>query len=355
MIHFTPGRWAEVRENYDAWWEGRLSRPLVKIRARGFDPGRPEPKAPMLSQANCHDFSIPPEEVIDTIDYWMSQCEFIGDAYPIVNMATQFGPGVLAAFCGAKLDNSSGRVWFFPPKKQAVEETHIRYDRENPWVKRIKALYRAGLERWGDQVLLGMPDLGGVMDVIATFRGSEELLLELYDAPEEVHRLRRETLAAWMEAYEDMAQTLSGNPGHSDWIGLYSSQPASVLQSDFCYMISTEMFDEFVLPDIKAACRKLGRAIYHLDGIGELNHLDHLLEIPELNAVQWVPGDGKPTPRHWPEIYRKIAAAGKGMHVVGSPEELELVRQAVPEGRFYGVYDIESPKEAREILDRLNR
>ena len=349
MIHFAEERWAQTRQVYDDWWEGRLSRPLIKSRVRCFDPGRPAPKAPLLSQENCHDFSYTPEEIVDAMDYALSQYAFLGDAFPMVNFDS-FGPGVLAAFCGAVLDNTSGRVWFFPPRKLPIDRLHIRYDPENRWVRRIKAIYRAGLDRWEGKVLMGMPDLGGVMDVIAAFRGSEELLMDLYDAPEEVHRLRGEVYTAWMEAYRDLSACLEGNPGWSDWDGLYSDRPSYVLQSDFCYMISTPMFDEFVFPDIRDACRELGRAIYHLDGVGELRHLDHLLAIPELNAVQWVYGDGQPSARHWIEVYRKIAAAGKGIHLVGDREDLEIVRRAVPEGRFYADLSGGCPEEAREML-----
>jgi hypothetical protein len=39
----------------------------------------------------------------------------------------------------------------------------------------------------------------------------------------------------------------------------------------------------------------LPRTFYHLDGIGQLHHLDLVLSIAELDGVQWVPGDGKPT------------------------------------------------------------
>jgi hypothetical protein len=41
-----------------------------------------------------------------------------------------------------------------------------------------------------------------------------------------------------------------------------------------------------------------------------------VLSIPELDGVQWIPGDGKPTCAHWPEVYRKIAAAGKKIQII---------------------------------------
>jgi 5-methyltetrahydrofolate--homocysteine methyltransferase len=76
-------------------------------------------------------------------------------------------------------------------------------------------------------------------------------------------------------------------------------------------MIGPDMFDEFVKPELAASCRRLTNAFYHLDGIGQLPHLDSLLEIPELKGVQWVPGDGQPDITKWPEVYRKIHKAGK--------------------------------------------
>ena len=84
-----------------------------------------------------------------------------------------------------------------------------------------------------------------------------------------------------------------------------------MLQCDFCYMIGPEMFAKFVLPELRASCKKLTNSFYHLDGPGALPHLDALLDIPELKGIQWVPGDGQPDITRWPEVYRKIRAAGK--------------------------------------------
>ena len=54
------------------------------------------------------------------------------------------------------------------------------------------------------------------------------------------------------------------------------------------------MFEEFVLHTLQRDCLALTNTLYHLDGEGELRHLDRLLSIPALKAVQWVPGAGKP-------------------------------------------------------------
>ena len=349
-IHFTADQWEEVRRLYRGWWDGSSASPVVKLCSACHDPGRPQPKAPFPDQDNCHDFSLSPEEVVDRVDYELSRLEFYGGAYPCWNFS-YFGPGVLAAFCGAKLDNSSGRVWFFPPEKLPIDRIHIHYDPENRWVQRVKALYRAGQERWGGNVLMTMPDLGGILDVVASFRGCEDLLLDLYDAPEEVLRLCREAHDAWMEAYRDLNSVLfPANPGYSDWSGIYSEKPSYILQSDFCYMIGNPMFREFVLPDLKRGCTELANTVYHLDGIGELPHLDDVLAIPELNGVQWVYGDGQPTAPHWLDVYRRIAETGKGIYLFCSREDFDIVRREVPEGRYYIDLGQCRPEEAEGIL-----
>ena len=315
-VHFDRNRMQALVDVYDRWWQGKLDRPLVRGVVEQVYPKPYDAPAPILNQSNCHDFSWTPEQIIDALDSDLSTKEFIGDGYPVVDFAC-YGPGVLAAFCGAKLDNSSGRVWFFPPVEDPeLSQVHVKYDPNNVWSRRIKDIYRAGLERWNGAVIMGFPDLGGVMDVVASMVGTENLLYAIVDEPEEVERLVKETQAAWYEAYNDFAEVLKPQGAYTDWNGLLSRDPAYVIQCDFCYMISPKMFSRFVLPTLQEDARRLTNTIYHLDGIGELPHLDQILAIPELNAVQWVYGTGQPGPYAWVDVYRKILAAGKQIMII---------------------------------------
>lgn len=335
-VHFDKDRMLEVRDTYERWWEGKLDRPLVCANiCDAFAPSH-EGKAPWLSQATCTDLSWSPEQVVETIDSVLSRYDFLGDGYPYVNMDV-FGPGVVAAFCGAQLDNSSGQVWFFPQEKKEITDITVKYDPDNIWANRIKDIYRAGLELWNGSVIMGMPDLGGILDIAASLCGSEELLFALIDEPEEVQRLAGEIQTAWYEAYNDFARILKPQGGFTDWSKLLSASPSYILQSDFSYMISNDMFREFVLESLREDTKRLSHTIYHLDGVGQLQHLDDLLAIKELNAVQWVPGDGQPGPTHWIDVYKKIAAGGKQMMILGSPGEFSEVLSVI-HGTPYGAF-----------------
>ena len=104
-------------------------------------------------------------------------------------------------------------------------------------------------------------------------------------------------------------------------------------QCDFSYMISPEMFDEFCRPELEATCRRLGRSIYHLDGVGQLPHLNSILEIEDLDGVQWVPGDGKPPQSQWPEVYEKIHRAGKNSQLWDGFDGLDNIIAHIGSGK----------------------
>ncbi len=350
-IHFTSDDWQRIRSSHAAWWKGELNRPLVHCTVHNaFEPGRSAPPAPLLSQANCHDFSLSPEALIDALDYDLSTKEFLGDAYPQINLNC-FGPGVTAAFAGAKLDNSSGRVWFFPEKELPISEITIQYNPESKWVRRIKDIYSAGFEKWHGNVLMGMPDLGGTLDIVASFVGSENLLYALIDEPDEVKRLTREAHNAFWAAYRDLDSFLQagGNPGYSDWDKLYSETPSYILQSDFTYMIGPDMFKEFARDELAESACLLSNVIYHMDGTGQINHLPHLLSIPSFKAIQWVPGDGNPTGRVWMDIYRQIVQSGRSFELVGSREDFLSLLPEFP-GSMYFKTEFDCREQALAFL-----
>ena len=71
----------------------------------------------------------------------------------------------------------------------------------------------------------------------------------------------------------------------------------------------------FVQPFIREQCQKIDYTLYHLDGVGAMHHLPALLEIEELNAIQWTPGVGQPQggSSKWYDLYRQILEGGKSI------------------------------------------
>jgi len=333
-IDFNDDRWTRLATDSEKWWCGDLDRPLIELRVANRDPGRPRPDAPLLSQATCTDLAVSVEDLVDRIDWELSRYTYYADSFPFVNLDA-FGPGIMAAFCGAIVDDSTGQIWFHPAQPDIpITDLHLEYDPGNIWLNRIKEFCRAAMDRWQGRVMVGMPDLGGNLDIIQTFLPGERLIMELCDEPDEVTRLVWEEHDLWRRFYDEISDVLQPvNPGYSDWSYIYSKSPSYILQCDFSYMIGPSMFAQFVLPELKASIRRLSHTIYHLDGVGQLAHLDMLLGIPELGAIQWVPGDGRPGQDEWPDLRRKIAASGKGTQTGGSLETLQTIIDQAGSGR----------------------
>ncbi len=59
-----------------------------------------------------------------------------------------------------------------------------------------------------------------------------------------------------------------------------------ITSNDFSCMVSPAMMREFFLEITVEECRLADRNVYHLDGRNAIKHLDMLLKIPELHAIQ---------------------------------------------------------------------
>ena len=310
-IEFSEKRWDYVMREYEAFWEGKATRPLAHVTLYGADPGRPAPDVPPFTMEHMHDFSYTADQVIDRIDYEICCCKYIAQGFPIVNMG-MFGPGVVAAFLGAKVDNRTGTVWFHPPDGEIdIHKLRFSYDPDNIWLERIRSLYVAGTKRWEGQVVMTMTDLGGVLDILASFLTTEGLLLALIEEPEEVERLASEITSLWRKYYDEFAALMPNRHGCAEWGHMLSAKRTFMLQNDVTYMISPKLFERFALPGLREICGWLPRSFYHLDGVGQLPHLDALLSIGNLTGIQWIPGGNKPTAAFWPEVLKKIRDGGK--------------------------------------------
>jgi hypothetical protein len=287
---------------------------------------------------------------------------FLGDAFP--QIFPNFGPGVIAALLGLELRNGEDTVWFHQPDDVELADLKLRYDPDNAWFRRIGDIYRAAAQRFEGQVHLGMTDLGGNLDILQSFRPSEKLALDVYDAPEAMEARTWEAHELWWRYFEELNGIIQpAHPGYSAWTPLYSEEPYYMLQCDFAFMIGPEAFDRFAKPELEATCRRLANPFYHLDGPGQLVHLDSLLAIPELKGIQWVPGAGQPplTDPCWTDVFRKVRAAGKRIQFFTSQDplgwrSLEALAGCLGSARglmMFGEIDKKEEPEVRRMLERF--
>ncbi len=351
-LEFDDGQWARIAANWSAWWSGETERAMAVIETT-VDPAYEI--ASWYDHLTRFPFTAAPKDVIACRTQQLSAMRFLGDAFP--KWFPNFGPGVMAAFLGSPVDASTGTTWFHPIDCPALVSMDLTFSLDNKWWRRIEAVTQAAIEAWGARVVIGHTDIGGNLDILASLRGSQPLLLDLYDAPREVERLAATITRLWLQyygAYHDLIRAT--NRGTSCWAPLWSPGTMYMLQCDFSYMISPRMFERLVLPDLVACCDRLDHAFYHLDGKGQIPHLDLLLAIERLRGIQWIPGDGAPPPEEWLPLLKRIRDAGKLCQLYVTPEgALKIARELGSKGFVFciGRASYVSPSEAQTCLEAL--
>jgi hypothetical protein len=370
MLHFTPQDWERVERDTVAWWEGELERPLVYLSST--DPLPDLIDGPTrYSYLSNYPLDMPAEAVIDRHAPVVEATRYYGDAFPQV--WTNFGPGIMAGFLGSvvhSVTDPSETVWFTPAKTNSLEDLTLAYDASNAWWKRVQTLTHAIVQRWNGQVAVGHTDLGGNLDILASLRDTQQLLFDVIDAPDEVERLVHQISALWIRYYDELDRLIRGREttgraaegafcrGTSCWTPLWSPGKTYMLQCDFSYMISPIMFERFVVPDLVTCCDYLDHGFYHLDGKGEIPHLDHLLSIARLRGIQWVPGDGAPPPQAWLDLLKRIRDGGKLCQVFVSTEGARTIAKNLGGRGFFFVInhawdEFHDPERARAFLKTL--
>lgn len=350
-LHFTDDDWASIERDWSAWWAHELERPMVFITGHDVLSGVALPEAPDFVSSLPLD--MPADEVIDRYQAHLEATRCYGDAFP--RWWLNFGPGIVAGFLGARVNAVRDTVWFEPARRVDIRDLQLAYDPENPWWRRICELTRCAVERWGDRCLVAHTDLGGNLDILASLCSTEQLLLDLYDAPEEVERLAAEITRLWLRYYDELYAVIEpAGRGTTPWAPIWSPGRCYMLQSDFSYMLSPQMFERFILPDLAACCDRLDHAFYHLDGQGQIAHLDMLLSLERLRGIQWVPGDGAPPPEEWLPLLKRIRDAGKLCQLAVTAEgALTIVRELGGRGFCLAIGEVLDREEAEDLLRAL--
>jgi len=307
-------------------------------------------------------FQEEPERILDYFEDYCRNTFFGGLAAPF--FYPNFGPDVFSVFLGTELnfsDDSNSTSWIDWSQnilKDYKNLSCLEIKDSNPVYRKNLELTRRAVERGRGKFLVAPTDLHGGFDSLAVLRGGpDKAALDLIESPEGVKEAMKLLYRAWQKVYDDYYQIVNKAQDGTgcSWMGLWASGKSYPVQNDFSCLVSAGTYREFFLEELLNEITHLDYSIYHLDGVESLQHLDLLLEIPKLNAIQWVRGARfeKESISRWFPLYRKIQAKKKSIIVYPAAEEVPLVLENLkPEGLFIQV-GCSNEDEARAVMARL--
>lgn len=247
------------------------------------------------------------------------------------------GPEVYSAFYGGEMIYQDVTSYYQPFIVDWDDMDKLKLNtKSNYWLK-LEELTDLAIERCKGKSLVGYTDLHPGLDCAAAWRDPEQFCLDLLLNPDESKVLIDKAVEDFHEIfnYWDKKLKQSGQLS-ATWIGLPSFGKFHIPGADFGSLISPEMFSELGMPIIRNEVIGMDHVVFHLDGKGVARHIDQILTVPEIRAIQWVQGVGDDQPiLQWVPFIKKLQRAGKGVMVDLKPGELEAFMDEVePKGIF---------------------
>lgn len=346
--------WEMRIKRQDAFWSREiLDRPVVIIY---FPDKNSKVKASfMKTYSNEKERWLDSERIADAALYNTGNTVYCGDALPVA--WPNLGPEVFSAFFGMDMEYSKTTSWGIQNLHDWSEAATIKFSKDSFYWKKLIEITDILLDKGKGIFYTGYSDLHPGGDAIAAFRDPLNLNLDMIDFPEEVNKLLRYIDDVFEEVFNFFVDKLqdAGQPVCS-WPGIVSSKRWHVPANDFSCMISKQMFDDVFLPGIVRECRIAEASIYHLDGPQALKHLDSLLQIKELNAIQWVYVENSGRAPDWLHVYKRCQNAGKGVQLWISADELDIIMENLkPEGVWLNIKGVEDEEAASFIIRKLSK
>ena len=346
--------WPQAKANWIRFWNRQGMVIALHPRRRTPVEPLPEPPPPVSLEQRWLDLAYRAART----EYEMATHAFLAEGMPIFD--TNIGPGSLGLFLGVGGHLDETTVWYSPCIDDPDAYGPIRFEPAgNVWFDRHMALIETGLRRANGRYLVGIPDLIEGLDTLAALRGDMALLYDLKERPGWVRERLAEINQAYFQVFDLMYDRVKDADGGNVFAAfrIWGPGKTAKLQCDISANISARMFRTFVSPFLAEQCAWLDYSLYHLDGTTALQHVEPLLEIPRLNAIEWTPqaglaGGGSP---EWYDLYRRILRGGKGVQAVGVEldEVIPLLDAVGPAGMCIltsGAYD---EADAERLLKAL--
>ncbi len=339
-----------------AWYENEIiDRPPVRFMAHNaFLEAQTDAMYDMSKeQKQACWFDV--EMQVDNFARSIASRRFHGETFPVY--WPNLGPDIYASFYGAQLEFGEVTSWSIPLVKTWEDIDRLELDMGNAYFKKIDELTCYALEVCQGKFMVGYTDLHPGLDCVAAWRDPQQLCFDMIDNPGRVQRMAEIAIAEFEIIYDHFDNLLkSAGQLSVSWMGIPSYGRMHIPSCDFSALISPEFFVEFGLPVLQHEVKTMTHNVFHVDGIGVAKHLDTILSVPEIHAVQWVQGVGDLYPiLQWVPFLKELQA--KNIPIVVDMDKADLeefMEQMSPKGLFLWIAT-QNEEQELEILRRIEK
>jgi len=346
--------WEQAKKRLTAWWDGEIldrccasvivSKPMASDGK--YRTGLPEDAAGRIR------YWTDPEEIIYRNRRSMENTIYAGEAFPMISL--DLGAAGHAGFFKGARHSFEDTVWFYPT---LTDLGNLEFDENAYLFQQTLNLAKAFVQDSKGDYMISMSDCSGNADVLSHLIGPDELLPLMLEEPEVVQAAMKKVQHAYEMIHKKTYDIVKdNNEGGScvGWLRTWAPGFHAQMQEDMSVMISSELFREFLEPELRAQCDFLDYPLYHFDGIEQIRHLDSLLSIEKLRVIQWTQVAGQPPCTEYLDQLKRIQAAGKNLIIIASADQIRPLMENLSSKGLYLLLGANSQEEADTMLKQIS-
>ncbi|MDP6779578.1 MAG: hypothetical protein QGI83_22680 [Candidatus Latescibacteria bacterium] len=341
--------WRIVKKRWEAWWDCDIFDRVVTC----ISAPRDGVESTAAREADPKTRWTDVDYLIRSMHDQIRNTWYGGEGLPLFYHGWSVGHSLMF---GCKPHFAQDTIWVEPVPRDGL--TFEEWEDHPWWTWILEATKKVTRASRGEYFVL--PVWGNhAGDNLALICGSEQLAMDVALDPDwvaaAVKRISDILMTQFDRLWELVQASELGIEGSVNYCGCWSPGKTLGFDCDISCMVSPDAFQRMFLPPLVETMHSVDHRIYHLDGPCALHHLDALLDLPELHAIQWVPGAGQEEIMQWVPLLQRIQTAGKAIQVSVAPDEVEPLMAVLRREGLCLCTRSTSEGEGRRLLERVSQ
>ena len=347
----VPSALRDKLQRYRAFWTNApAARPLISFSPGGWFPLQSYTgMARFRGRRGIAASELHPEDLLADYDRIVASWEGMED--DAIRAVAPLPPFPwLEAMLGACVQVGEEAIWALEGGFDYTDLEALNLSPDNPWRRKYLEFAAVLTNRFRDRCPVGQPILRGISDMIASLRGTSQMVFDLYDQPERFRRLARccnDLLIELVKEQQDITGPFAG--GYEiEQFALWAPGRIIRMQEDGSAFLSPALYVQHIQDEDERQASSFPYSVIHLHS-SSLFLLDHILDVESLKCIQINKDVGGTDVSGMLPFFGKVQDRAKKLMIRGKldHEDLKLLRRELSPKGLYLQIVVESPAETK--------
>jgi hypothetical protein len=258
------------------------------------------------------------------------------------------------AMLGVPVEVGNESIWAREGGFDYLQMDRLDFSPQNPWRRKYLELVAALTDRYRGRVPVGQPILRGSSDLVASLRGSQQMIFDLYDCPGLFQKLAAKCTHLIIELVEEQHRISGHFAGGTviEQFALWAPGRIIRMQEDASALFSPDLYSKLLQGENRKQAAAFPYSLIHLHA-SSLHLIDRISEIEELRCIQINKDTGGTEIEREIPYFKTVQEREKALLIRGklTLEDLGLLRKNLSPRGFYLQIVVESPEEAKSLQE----